>query len=315
MPDTRTLLASIVSVAVLLAGCGPGAVPPSAVSPGGGTAADPRLPATASPRPVPASATEVARQLAARWATAPRRTPAAAIVTRVIDYDATVFDPQAPDGFTAFIRTKRTIQVSSASAAEIAISGAGAPWFPTPADQALWVTAGRPRLELAPATGQTQIIPAGEYTFLSKGSTLTYQQAASLPDSPVGLAAVIRAHLRAYGPNPPAGLLLEQTAFLIATAPLTNAARSAAWQVIGSLPGLRLCQPRPVQPGPVQLCLAAAAEQTLVSVDFRTGSIRGIADRLLRPSPVYPHVAAGMIVGSSTFTSLRERARDASLDG
>ena len=300
MPGTRTLLTSIVSAAVLLAGCGPGLAAPGTRA---ASAADPRLPPTALPQPVPTSAPEVARQLAARWATAQWRAPTAAIVSRVIDYTATVFDPEASDGFTVFITTRRTVQVSAASAAAMTISNAASPRFPTPADQVLWEKAGRPRLEQAPAAGQTQVIPADDFTFLLKGSTLTYQQAASLPDTPAGLAAVIMTHLRAYGPNPPASLILEQVAFLISTAPLTNPARSAAWRVIGSLAGLRICQTwaGSHQPRPVELCSASAGEEILVSIDLRTASILRIADRLQRPSPVYPHVAAGTIMESSTF--------------
>jgi hypothetical protein len=115
---------------------------------------------------------------------------------------------------------------------------------------------------------------------------------------------VITAHVRAYAdPNPPASLLLKQVAFLIATVPLTRAARSAAWQVVGSLAGLRICpagawaQP----PHPVQLCAASAGDETLVSIDVRTASILSISEVLLRPSPPYPHVAAGKVVGSTSF--------------
>src|SRR6266851_1291833 len=172
--------------------------------------------------------------------------------------------------------------------------------------RALWKEAGRPSLGQAPATGQTQAIPAGDYTFLPQGRTLTYRQAAGLPGTPGGLAAVILAHLRAYaGRYPPASLTLRQLAYLIATAPLTKAARSAAWQVVGSLPGLRICQtwPGPLQPRTVELCLASADDETLVNIDLGTASILSISDRLLRPSPMYPHVAAGTIVGSATFVT------------
>ncbi len=306
---TRALLISIASAGVLLAGCGSGtAVTQAAPGASAAFAANPRLQATGLPQPPPGHAPAVARALAARWAAAPWHASSAdaATVFRVIDYTATVFSPGIPGGFTAFITTRRTVVVSAASAAAITASNAASPRFATPADRVLWKEAGRPSLGQAPATGQTQAIPAGDYTFLPQGRTLTYRQAAGLPGTPGGLAAVILAHLRAYaGRYPPASLTLRQLAYLIATAPLTKAARSAAWQVVGSLPGLRICQtwPGPLQPRTVELCLASADDETLVNIDLGTASILSISDRLLRPSPMYPHVAAGTIVGSATFVT------------
>ena len=309
MPDTRALLISIAIAGVLLAGCGSGAaVPPAASGTSAAFAANPRLQATDLPQPAAGGAPEVARTLAARWAAGPWRASLAdaAIVFRVIDYDATVFGPRTPGGFTAFITTRRTVVVSATSAAAVTASNAASPRFATSADQVLWEEAGRPSLGQAPAAGQKLAIPAGDYTFLPQGRTLTYRQAAGLPGAPGGLAAVILAHLRAYaGPHPPASLTLRQLAYLIATAPLTKAARSAAWQVVGSLPGLRICQarPGPLQPRTVELCLASADDETLVSIDLGTASILSISDRLLRASPMYPHVAVGTIVGSATFVT------------
>lgn len=310
MPDTRTLLSGMASACVLLAGCGSGTAATGA-APGirASYTADPRLPVTGPPRPVPRGAPAVARALAARWAGARWRAPGAdsAIVSRVVDYTATIFSPGTPVGFTAFITTRRTVVVSAASAAAITASNAASPRFATPHDRLLWQQAGRPSLGQAPAAGQRQEFPVGEYTFLPEGRSLTYRQAVSLPGAPGPLAAAILARLRPYaGPHPPASLVLKQLAFLIATAPLTKAARSAAWQVVASLPGLRVCpgtRPGPPQPRSAGLCLAAAGHETVVGIDLGTASILSISDRLVRPSPLYPHVAAGTIVGSATFTS------------
>jgi hypothetical protein len=249
------------------------------------------------------SAVGVAQEIAARWSApgAPAVTLTAPIEFRTIDYNATVFNPGSPDGFTAFVITRQTTLVTPASAATIDASNAAAPSFATPADQAQWQAAGRPALERAPATGQLQTVPAGQFTFLPQGSNLTYQQAAALPAEPSRLAAVIMDHLGSYaGPHPPASLELKQLAYLIATAPLTDAARSAAWQVVASLPGLGFCQDQP-EPHTVKLCVGSADDQTLVNVDINTGAILVIADRLLRTSSAYPHVASGTIVGSSAF--------------
>jgi hypothetical protein len=71
---------------------------------------------------------------------------------------------------------------------------------------------------------------------------------------------------------------------------------------MASIPGLSICQEPPGQAGPdtIGLCTDSSGDETLVSIDPKTGAI---ADRLTQTSPAYPHVAAGTIVGSSTFLS------------
>jgi hypothetical protein len=295
------MLVSIAVAGVLLSGCGPGTATTSA---GPAFTANPRLHGTEAPQPVPSSAAGVARAIGARWAAA---APAPALNTPIefqtIDYTATVFNPGTPGGFTAFITTRRTILVSPASAATIDASNGAPPRFATPADQALWQAAGRPSLGQAPANGQRLAVPAGQFSFMPQGSTLTYRQAAALPAEPDRLAAAILDHLRPYaGTHPPASLELKQLAYVIATAALSDATRSAAWQVVASLPGLRICRTSgPARPRAIELCADSADDETRVGVDLGTGAILTIADRLLRPSPLYPHVPPGTIVGSTTF--------------
>jgi hypothetical protein len=170
----------------------------------------------------------------------------------------------------------------------------------------MWQAAGRPSLGQAPGAGAMQTIPAGQYTFVPQGRNLTYRQAARLPAERDSLAAVLADHLSAYAdPHPPAGLELKEVAYLIATAPLTDKVRTAAWQVMASLPGLSICQvpTGQVDSGTIDLCIDSSGDETLVDVDPDTGAIVTIADRLMQTSPAYPHVAAGTIVGSSTFLS------------
>lgn len=297
------MLVSIAVVGLLASGCGPGA----ATGAGPTSVANPHLPRVGLRQPTPGSASDVARAIAAGWAGASAHMRTNGIEYRTIDYTATVFSPGTPDGFTAFIITRRTILVTPASAALIHADNGARPRFATPTDQALWQAAGRPSLGQAATSGQTLTIPVGQFSFLPQGSTLTYRQATALPAEPARLATVILDHLRSYaGTYPPASLVLKQLAYLIATAPLTDDGRSAAWQAVASLPGLRACQTRfgRAQPRAIYLCIASADDQTLVSVDLDTGAVLAIADRLLRPTPLYPHVRVGTIVGSSTFPAV-----------
>lgn len=297
------MLVSIAVVGLLASGCGPGA----ATGAGPTSVANPHLPRVGLRQPTPGSAADVARAIAADWAGASAHMRTNRIEYRTIDYTATVFSPGTPDGFTAFIITRRTILVTPASAALIHADNGARPRFATPTDQALWQAAGRPSLGQAATTGQTLTIPVGQFSFLPQGSTLTYRQATALPAEPARLVTVILDHLRSYaGTHPPASLVLKQLAYLIATAPLTDDGRSAAWQAVASLPGLRACQTRfgRAQPRAIYLCIASADDQILVSVDLDTGAVLAIADRLLRPTPLYPHVRVGTIVGSSTFPAV-----------
>jgi hypothetical protein len=301
----RAQLVSIAVVAALLCGCGAG---PAAIGAGPASTADPQLRGTALQPPTPGSAVGVAQAIAARWSA--RGTPAPAlnvpIEFRTLDYTATVFNPGSPAGFTAFITTRHTTLVTTTSAATIVVSNGASARFATPADRAMWRAAGHPSLGQAPATGVTQAIPAGQYTFLPQGSNLTYRQAVALPADRDRLAAFLAHHLSAYaGPHPPATLELRQVAYLIATAPLTNEVRAAAWQVMASLQGLRICgnPPGQVRLGTIELCIDSAGDETLVSVNPDTGAIITIADRLMQTSPAYPHVAGGTIDESSTFLS------------
>jgi hypothetical protein len=293
---THVVVVGLAVVGVLLSGCGSG---PVAVGVGPLTAVNPRVPGTLPQPSAQGSAADLARAIAVRWAATSAPSPGTAIEWQAIDYTASVFSPGTPKGFTAFLTTRHTIMVTAASAATIDASNGAPPRFATSADQALWLAAGRPSLGEAPASGQRLTIPVDAYSFLPQGSILTYRQAVALPADPARLTAAILDHLGPYaGPDPPASLELKQLSYLIATAPLTSKTRSAAWQAVAALPGLRTCQTRPHA---IELCLDSTSNQTLVRVDPATGVILAIADRLLRPSPMYPHVSVGALDEWTTF--------------
>ena len=72
---------------------------------------------------------------------------------------------------------------------------------------------------------------------------------------------------------------------------------------MAALPGLHACPSplNPIRPQATDLCIDSPVDQTQISVDTGTGAIIAVADRLVQPSPAYPHVAAGTVVESSTF--------------
>jgi len=228
--------------------------------------------------------------------------PGTPVRYHTIEYSTVVGNSGTPGAFTAFITVSRTIAVQTSSSASITTTDNGVLTFTTPSDRDRWVAAGRPALE--PVSGQTVVIPPGQFSFIPQGATLTYQQAAALPGAVDALSTQVLAHLRPYaGPAPPPTLVLKLLGYLIAVAPTTAAARSAAWRVASSLPGLRLCGTGTDLSGRrgVGLCVDAGGEETEVLVSTQARSVLAVEERLLRQSLAYPSVPAGSLIASTTF--------------
>lgn len=225
-----------------------------------------------------------------------------AVRYRAIQYSSVISNAGTPVAFTAFVTFTRSITVQPTSAARIHTTVDGPPRFPSAADRGRWQAAGRP--PLTGGAGTTVSLPPGTYSFLAQGSTLTYKQAASLPASPTALAAQVTARLRAYaGPDPAAGLVLKQLAYLIATAPLSTAARSAAWRAIAAQPGLRRCGAGadPVGRHGLALCANVGDTETQILVNPGTCAILAIQERLLHQTPLYPFIPVSGLTSSNTF--------------
>jgi hypothetical protein len=252
----------------------------------------------------PGSAPTFAASIADQVAAAGGRgdVPGTPVRYRTIEYSAAVGNVGIPAAFTAFVTVSRTITVQASSAASITTTDNGVLTFTTTSDRDRWIAAGRPALE--PVSGQTVLVPPGQFSFIPQGSTLTYQQAAALPETADALSAQALSHLGPYaGPAPPATLVLRLLGYLIAVAPLTAATRSAAWRVVALLPGLRLCGSGTDLSGRrgFGLCVDAEGEETEVLVGTPAGSVLAVEERLLRQSTAYPTVPAGSLIASTTF--------------
>ena len=293
MKAITALLTAVIGSAVI-AGCG-------------FAATHPRLPAAATelnPQPAGRFADSIAMRAAGAGADRPMGAAGLPVRYRTIEYSAEIFNAGLPGSFTAFVRVSRTKTIQPSSAASIDTFAEGAPGFTSAADRARWQAAGSPSLAPAPPGGQVMSVPAGQFSFIPQGSTLTYQQARALPGSSQGFSAQLLSHLRAFaGPHPLPNLVLTQLAYLIAAAPVTPAALAAAWRMVATLPGLHRCgngtdlAGRPGQ----GLCIASGGEETEVLVSPGTGSVLAVEDRLLQPSRMYPMVADGSMVSSATF--------------
>lgn len=229
--------------------------------------------------------------------------PGVPVRYRSIEYSAAIVNSGTPGGFTAFVTVSRTVTVYSSSAASIVTVQARPLTFTTPSDRARWVAAGRPALTPGDVN-ETLSVPPGQFSFVLQGTPMTYRQASDLPGTARAFSAQILSHLRPFtGTYPPAALVLKQLAYLIAVAPLSVAARSAAWHAAASLPGLRLCGTGTDLSGRrgEGLCVDAEGQETEILVNKTTGSVLAIEERLKRPSPIYPTASGGSLILSLTF--------------
>lgn len=247
----------------------------------------------------------LARSIAARIDSAPtHHPPGTPLRFRETEYSALVYNPGTVHAFTAFATLDRDVTVQPSSAASVRTTPAGLPVLTTAEQRAAWQAAGRPELTDAPADGQTTSFPPNGFSFMSQGTPLTYQQAGSLPTSPDDVRAAVRAHLRGgASAEPPATQVLRQLGFLLATAPLTDATRSAMWRTTAALPGLHLCgsgDDRAGRRGEV-LCVTAGEEESDLLVDPRTGAALEVRERIRQRSWWYPGVAPGSTIDSDTF--------------
>lgn len=291
MKAVAALVVVIISAAI--AGCGSGTA---------------RVTKPAVARPVNLqSAEKLAESMAGRTALpAISGASGAPIRYRTVEYTADVSNAGLPGSYTSFVLIVRRMTVEPSSAASIDVFPDGPATFATPEDRERWKAAGRPSLAPAPRGGQVLSLRAGQFSFIPQGTTLTYRQARSLPLTPQAFLAQLLKHLRAVvSPHPPTNMVLEQLGYLIAAAPLTMAARRAAWRAVATLPGLYLCGSGVdlAHRRGTGLCEDSSGDETEILISTRTGSVLAVEDRLLHRDHMYPMVPTGSMISSTTFLS------------
>lgn len=295
------LLAVTLAVGAVLAlgACNPGRGRPQ-------SAAAPRVVAGVAVDRIDGPAGRLAVSFAkASEALRPAGGPGGAVHFRMIQYSPIIENAYTPYGFAAFLQEVRDIRVLPSSAATIEVSG-GPPRLTTPAERALWRAAGKPSLPHGfPSKPNAEQMPAGTFSFIPQGKTLTYRAAAALPASAAALSREIRDLLAGYtGPHPLANQMLTQLGYLLAAAPLTPAARSATWMAVATLPGLHRCPDAADLAGRrgEALCAPGQGHETELLVDPSSGAVQAVEDRLLRRSAAYPGISPGTLLESDTFT-------------
>jgi hypothetical protein len=221
---------------------------------------------------------------------------------------ATVSNAGTPAAFTAFATATREVTVQASSSAHVEVIGYTAPRLLTASERQRWHEAGEPSFPAGPTTGQAFSIPTGMFSFSPQGAPLTYAQARALPGSPEVLRRDLTRHLRpALGSHPPVPAVMTQLGFLLATAPLSHAARAAAWSLLASLPGLHLCERGrdPAGRNGQWVCTTSHTREAGVLLDTGTGAVLAVSERILTASRRwFPGVPAGSLVLSDAFLPL-----------
>lgn len=221
------------------------------------------------------------------------------------EYSALISNAGSAHAFTAFAHIERHIVVMPSSAAKIITVASNRPGFATASERARWLAAGSPPMPVGASKGSVLNIPAGTFSFIPQGTALTYREVRALPGSAQKLTTDIVNHLRpAFGTHVPAELVARQLGFLLATAPLGPAARSAAWQALVATPGLRTCSNGVDSAGREGRWLCVKGEDAEVEVLVAgTNSVLAIKSRILNPSPSFPGVPTGGITELDSFAS------------
>ena len=218
------------------------------------------------------------------------------------EYFATIFNAGSTTTFTAFAEVVRDVTVQPSSAATVTYRDATTPTLLSDQDRTLWEKAGSPRLQ--PSRTGIMNFPSNHYSLLPQSTGLTYAEAQSLPASPAAMYSSIKKGVLSSGPGTLAQEMLNDFAFLLATAPLTEKQLSAAWQAVSLIPNLQLCGTGEDLSGRrgEGLCVGDGAERTEILLDPVTATVLGVKLTLLRTSPIYPGVAAGTVIQSDSLT-------------
>ena len=294
-----TAVIVITGFSLLLAGC---AAAKSTGPPAG--AGQPR--STVAGQLPAGSVRELAALIASRIKSAdnPVTSPGSVIKYQDQEYYAAISNARTPQAFTAFATATRDIAIQPSSSARVNVVSYSPARLVTSSERARWQAAGRPPMPQVAVTGQAFSIPAGSFSFIPQGMPLTYRQVRALPGSPQALSAAIAMRLRSSaGARAPATAMMLQLGFLLATGPLSQSARAAAWSALASLPGLRLCGPGRDLAGREgqRLCASTRADEVDVVVDTGTGAVLAVDQRILQTSSWVPGVPEGSLVQSDVF--------------
>jgi hypothetical protein len=224
-----------------------------------------------------------------------------------VEYQLIFTNAGSPNAFTANQTVSEELTVMPDSSATRRERVLTSPTFLTKNDRLHWDAAGKPPYasptDHAGAEYRSRI-PAGAWSFTPRGIAVTFKRARDFPTSPAALSQEVVRLLDAAQPEPPPTSILRQYGFLLATAPLTRAARRAIFEAIAKMPRIHLCGALfgTHRPRGEAFCLNGDPTSTGILIDPRTGVARVVSERVNHLTPLYPNMAVGALVDSDVFS-------------
>jgi hypothetical protein len=224
-----------------------------------------------------------------------------------VQYQLITVDPGRAHAFTADQIVEQRWTVRPDSSASMHEEVLRSPYFRSEIDRVHWQAAGKPRyVSRADRAGVSvrRELSAGAFSFTPQGRVLPFKRARTLPTAPVALARVLE-RLVSDPATPSASMSLRQYGFLLATAPLTPAARRALLEAAAALPGIHMCGSLfPAHPRHDDaFCVRGNPTNTEILLHARTGVVVVVRERSSQVTRFFPNVPAGSLVDSYIFST------------
>lgn len=214
-----------------------------------------------------------------------------------------VYQGSADNSFVLRRLANRETRIDAQSAGTVVISEARPAEAVNAVSRQHWLAGSHASVGQTP-NSQTLRLQSGEFSFLPRGSTLTFQQTRALGADPSAIGLMIRRHLTELAPAAADTVgVFRNAGALLATAPLRPASRTALWQVVFDLPGVHECGQRSDLAGRqgAAICVSSGSQLAAIVVDRASAAVLAVQLTLASEDPSYPTMRAGDLVQDDTY--------------
>jgi hypothetical protein len=231
------------------------------------------------------------------------REPGGSVSILLVEHASGFMDAGAPHAFALVVPSETRYVVRSNSAAHVSARFTGRWYFANAMARRHWEAAGKPAFPKIVTGTRSARIPAGGYSFLPVGPTLTFREAEALPSSAVAVRHAVEKYLRRYKPKDRPAMVLRAFGYLLATAPLRAATRIAIYEAMAKLPGVHsegAGHDQLGRPG-VRLVVNSSDQSIEVLVNPKRAAVYAVSERVYKLAPVFPTLSVGDLVEQTTF--------------
>jgi hypothetical protein len=242
----------------------------------------------------------------ARWST-PDHQP---VAFRQWESHLIVYQAPAEKAFVLRQLSKRETRIDEESAGTVLMSATQPATAINAVSRQHWLAGSHASVGQAP-TSQTLQFQAGQFNFLPRGSTLTFQQARALGADPTAVGSVLRQHLIELAPEAADTVgVFRDAGVLLAAAPLRPASRIALWRLVFDLPGAHECGQRSDLAGRrgAAICVTGGNQAAAIVMDRTTAAVLAVQLWLTSDDPTYPTMQAGDLIQDDTYLPMDSQA-------